>query len=165
MEGLVEETAFAGMADQDGQGEHSQLEHNFNYEEQQHWNNLHRRRVNNHAHQVHEVRRLAWEDWYTQINNTMYDHDMDNHNRKLRTEMTQMEWNFLAPREPNWRTNWYEVSPELRDRLRRIYEYDSDENIYTEVSVTQAWLARYESERTNLGLDTSPVSPSISYLE
>ena len=76
----------------------------FDYAEQQHWNDLHICRVNHHAHPVHEVRRLAFND-------TPYDHDMDNYNR----EMTQIEWDFLAPRETNWRENWCAVSLELRD--------------------------------------------------
>ena len=163
-EGPAKRIAFAGMADQEGQGEHDGLEQYFNYEEQRHWDDLHRRRVNIHARPVHEGRRLAWEDWYTQFNNTLYDHDMDNYNRELWTEMTQMEWDFLAPRETNWRANWDEVSSELRDRLRRLIEYNSDGNIYTEGSVAQAWLTRHKSEQTDLNLDTPPVTPSTSYI-
>ena len=97
-----------------------------------------------------------------QFNNTLYDRDMDSYNRELWNEMTQMEWDLLAP-QTNWRANWTAVSPELRDRLRRLEEYEADENIYTEVSVAQAWLARYEWERTELGLDIPTVSRSTSY--
>ena len=78
-EGPAEGIAFAGMVDEEGQGEQNALMHNYNYEEQQHWDDLHRRRVDIHAHPVHEVRRLAWTDWYTQFNHTLYDHDMDNY--------------------------------------------------------------------------------------
>ena len=68
------------------------------------------------------------------------------YNRELWTEMAQMEWDFLASLETNWRVKWDEVSIELGDRLRRFNEYNSDGNIYMEVSVAQVWLARYESE-------------------
>ena len=104
-EGPAGGIAFAGMADHEGEREHNGLHKNFNYEEQQHWDDLHRRRVNIHAHPVHEVRRLAWSNWYTQSKHSLYDNDMDNYNRELWTEMNHMEWDFLALRETNWRAN------------------------------------------------------------
>ena len=67
--------------------------------------------------------------------------------------MTQMEWDFLPPREPDWRANWSEVTPELRDRLARLNHHQS------EGSVAQGWLGRYEHERTRIGLDTPPSYP------
>ena len=78
------------------------------------------RQVQKDTYPVHEVRRLAWEDWYTQFNNTLYDHVMNDYDADLWTYMTQMEWDFLFPREPSWRANWYQVSPELKDRLDRL---------------------------------------------
>ena len=113
-EGSAEGIAFTGMTDLEGEGEHNGLHKNFNYKEQQLWDDLHIRRVNIHAHPVQEVRQLAWEDLFIKFNHTLYDHDMGNYNRELWTEMTQMEWDFLVPRETNWRANWDEVSLELK---------------------------------------------------
>ena len=42
----LERTAFAGIADQEGQGEQKDQEPYFDYGEQQHWDDLHIRRVN-----------------------------------------------------------------------------------------------------------------------
>ena len=64
-EGHIEWIAFARMVDQERQGENKQKEQDFDYGEQQHWDDLYRRRVNRDNHTVHEVRRLAWDDWYT----------------------------------------------------------------------------------------------------
>ena len=76
--------------------------------------------------------------------------------------MGQMQWDFLAPDELDWRANWYEVSHELRDRLNRLNYYQSEGLPWTEVSVAQAWLVQYERERTRLGLNTPSTSPRDS---
>ena len=55
-EGPAEGIAFAGMADQEGQGEHKGEESDWMNEETQHCHHLHIRRLNSHAHPVHEVR-------------------------------------------------------------------------------------------------------------
>ena len=52
-----------GMADQEGQGEHNELETYFDYGEQRHWDDLQRHRVDRNAYPVAEVQRLAWEVW------------------------------------------------------------------------------------------------------
>ena len=70
----------------------------------------------------------------------MFGHEMNNYDNKLWTEMTQMEWDFLAHREPNWRANWYKVTPELRDRLKRFNEYQSEGYPVTELSLINASL-------------------------
>ena len=72
-EGPAEGIAFAGMADKEGQGEHKGEESDWPNEETQHRHHLHSRRLDHHAHPVHEVRRLAWNDWYTHFNHTRYD--------------------------------------------------------------------------------------------
>ena len=79
--------------------------------------------------------------------------------------MTQMELDFLAPRESSWRANWYDITPELRDRMDRLNKCESEGLTVTELSVAQAWLARYEHERTSLGLDTPLQSPPGSRLD
>ena len=71
---LPEVIAVAGMADQEGQEEHKGEESDWPNEETQHWHHLHIRRVNRHAHPVHDVRRLPWNDWYTQYSYTLYNH-------------------------------------------------------------------------------------------
>ena len=81
---------------------------------------------------------------------------------ELWTYMDQMQWDFLAPRELNWRANGCEVSPELRDRLDRLNHYLSLGLPCTELSVAQAWLCQYGHERTRLGLNTPPPSPPDS---
>ena len=103
-EGTAEEIAFGGMADQEGHEEHKGDDSDEPSEVSRHWHHLHRCAVGWHAHPVHEVRRLAWDD-----------HDIDNTNGELWTFMEQMEWDYLAPHELDWRANWYEVSLELRD--------------------------------------------------
>ena len=50
------------------------------------------------------------------------------------------------------------MSPELRDVLNRLTKYESEGLSVTGLSVAQAWLDRYEQERTSLGLDTPPIS-------
>ena len=158
MEGEADETAFAGMADQEEHEEKKDIFKNFDYGDQQHWIDLHSRPVNRTAHPVHEVRRIAWIDWYTQFNHTLYDHDMTGYDNELWTQMTQFEWGVLAPRETNWRADWYQVTPMLRDHLDRLHEYDLKSLQYTEISVAQAWLDRYGSERTSLDLHTPTTS-------
>ena len=111
---------------------------------------------------MHEGRRLSWDDWYTQFNHTLYDHDMTDTDAEFRTFMYQMPLDFLASRDLDWRVNWYEVSPELRDRLERLNYYQSEGLPCTEVSVAQAWLVQYEHERSRLGLNTPPSSPRDS---
>ena len=71
----------------------------FDYGEEQHWVDLRRRRVDRNAHLVTEVQRFAREDWYTQFNGTLYDHGISHYNAELWMYMTQMEWDFFAPRE------------------------------------------------------------------
>ena len=61
-EGHVEGIAFMGMADHESQGEHKEQEPYFDYGEQQHRDDLHRRKANRATHPVYEVWRLAWED-------------------------------------------------------------------------------------------------------
>ena len=58
----IKGTAFAGMTDQEGQGEHKEQESYFDYGEQQHWVDPHTRRVDRNAHPATEVQHLAWED-------------------------------------------------------------------------------------------------------
>ena len=60
-------------------------------EESQHWHHLHRRRMDSNANPVQGAQRLAWNDWYAQFNNTLYDHDMDDTDAELWKYMTQME--------------------------------------------------------------------------
>ena len=146
----IDAIAFPGMADPEGQREHKELEQHFDHGQQVHWETPHSRRVDRNAYAVDEVRRLAWDDWNNQSNNTLFDHNMDDYANDLWTEMTQMEWDSLAPRETNRRANWYDISPELRDRLNRLNEYETDGLPFIELSVTQAWLARYEHERNRL---------------
>ena len=55
-EGAAEGIAFAGMAHYEGQEEHKGEESDWPNEETQHWHHFHRRRVNRHAHPVHEIR-------------------------------------------------------------------------------------------------------------
>ena len=123
-------------------GEQKELEPELDYGEQQHWDDLHRRWVDRTAYPITEVQLLAWEDWFTQFNSILYDDDMTPYNVELWTYMTQMEWDFLAPREPNWWANWCGVSPELRDRLCRLNKYQSEGLPVTELRVAQAWLDR-----------------------
>ena len=75
-EGPDEVIAFAGMLDQEGQGEHKGEESDWTNEDTRHWHHLDIRRVDHYAHLVHEVLSLVWDDWYTQFNHTLYDHDM-----------------------------------------------------------------------------------------
>ena len=135
LEGLTDGLAFAGMADQEEKEDKNNLFNNFDYGEQQHWVDLHSRPVDRTAHPVHEVRRLAWTDWYTQFNHTLFDHENNNYDNELWTHMTQFEWDVLAPRETNWRADWYQVTPMLRDRLDRLHEYDLEPFPYTDVSM------------------------------
>ena len=67
---------------------------------------LHSCRANWDVSPVIDVQRLPWDNWYTQFHRTLYDHGMTHYNAHLWTYMTQMEWDFLAPRESNWRSNW-----------------------------------------------------------
>ena len=86
---------------------------------------------------------------------------MNSYVAELWTHMIEKEWDFLAPHEPNWRTNWYEVSSELRDRLNRLNDYQSEGLSCTEISGAQALLVRYEADitSTDQGLDTPQASP------
>ena len=64
-EGAVEGIAFLSMADHEGKRELKGGESDWPNEETRQWNHIYKRRVNSHAHPIHEVWRLAWNDWYT----------------------------------------------------------------------------------------------------
>ena len=100
-EGAVEEIAFAGMADHEGEEENNGEDFDWDDQVMQYWRHLHSRRANRNVDPVHEAQCLAWNNWYIQFHHTLHDHDMNDTNAELWTFMTQMEWNFLAPREPD----------------------------------------------------------------
>ena len=53
------------------------------------------------------------------------DYDMTDTNSELWTFMSQIELEFLALRELDWKANWYEITPELRERIERLNLHQS----------------------------------------
>ena len=92
---------------------------------------------------------------------TLLDHGMDDTDAELWIYMHQMMWDFLAPWSRHWQDQWYASMPsnegtEIRNKFRRLRDYDAMVPRPTEASVACDRLERYERERTRLGIDTPP---------
>ena len=116
--GQADETAFAGMADQEDQGMEEMKGQEKQEKEGQderdgdpndfdhpaydsalhiHWRYLHRRPVNTANSPMVEVQRLAWSNWFKLFNATKWDHNMNDYYSEIWIYMFPMEWDVLVP--------------------------------------------------------------------
>ena len=84
---------------------------------------------------------------------TLCDHDMNHCHSQLWMYLIQIEWDFFAPRESNWRQNWFVDSLELWDNMDRLRGYDLME--YRPAKLSCIWLVGPIRSGTN--------SPGIRY--